>query len=663
MSNKHFLIIFYIFGTTIYFIYTLHYPIFLDFNAIGDDALFIQQAKSIISGEWLGKYNSYTLIKGPFYSIFLAFNYLIGTNIVLLQSFLFILSLFIFIKVVRDIFFSNDISKNKLYSYCIFLFYIFVLFDQRLLSTRIIRDNIYIPITIITLSSPIYAFIYSKRCNIPLFSFFGLFVGFFYITREEGIWILPYLALIFILGFIHNKKKYTAKYYIMNNIFIFIFSSLTILTLSLINYIYYNTFTINEIKYSSFTEAYKNLRSVNVGDQKQYLSIPKKTRESIYKISDSFNDIKYYIENDPTTNILLSTSCDLYPHLCGDYTDGHFLWAFRYAVDSAGHYNTPQQAESFYKKISSDIKNSCENGYISCTKPIFSFMHTMPEKFFTKILLSSLDATKNILYINFNPYNNKSSNIYTNDAGDMINILGNPRYSYKNNIISYISGWYYSEDRTWISLSCFSKYHDGFVKIVPEKLESPDVSAHFNDPLSNKQRFTLRNIDKACLLFFENDDKDYIKIENIHSNIQIQTKKEKSILYIDKAIYPIDRKNLIFLFEKFFIYSYKILIPVYFSIGLISFLATFFILVIKKKIHYTFTIASSLWLLFILRIFILSVINITSFPAFSVEYLKPAQAVIHISSLFSILTLIYTVKNINSLPNFTIKFWKRNISE
>lgn len=647
----YFFIIFYTLVTAIYISYVLHYPIFLDLNAIGDDTLFMQQAKSIISGEWLGKYNSYTLIKGPFYSIFLAFNYLLGTNIVLLQSFLFIFSLFIFIKVTKNIFISEENPYNNLYYSCIFLFYIFILFDQRIMSTRIIRDNIYTPLTIITISSFIYIFFYSNKCRIYFFSFLGLFVGFFYITREEGIWIFPYLITISILGIIYNIKKCTIKYYIINNIFILIFTILTISTISLLNYIYYNTFTINEIKYSSFTEAYKNLRSVNVNNHKQYLSIPKKTRESIYKISNSFNELRNYIENDPTTNNLLSTSCDLYPHLCGDYTDGHFLWAFRYAVDSAGYYNTPKQAEYFYKKISSDIKNSCENGYISCAKPLFSFIHTLPEKFFKKIMISSLNAIKKILYIDFYQYNSFSSNIYVNNAEDIINILGNPRYLYKNNVINYISGWYYSKNENWISLSCFSKYHNSFIKIVPERLESPDISAYFNNPLSTKQRFILRNIDKSCLLYFEDDDKNYIKIENIHSNFYIKTKNEKSFFYVDKVIYPTDRGSYIYLFENFFIYTYKILTPFYFFIGLISFFITFFILMMNKKINYVFLVTFSLWILFASRILVLSIIDVTSFPALSVEYLKPAQALAYISSLFSLLTLIYTIKNINFLSN------------
>jgi hypothetical protein len=43
-----------------------------------DDALFIRLANSIANGEWLGEYDKLTLIKAPFYPLFIATNYLLG---------------------------------------------------------------------------------------------------------------------------------------------------------------------------------------------------------------------------------------------------------------------------------------------------------------------------------------------------------------------------------------------------------------------------------------------------------------------------------------------------------------------------------------------------------------------------------------------------------
>ena len=52
-----------------------------------DDALFINHAISISTGQWLGLFNDTTLVKGPGYPLFLALcNMLFGINIAIAQS-------------------------------------------------------------------------------------------------------------------------------------------------------------------------------------------------------------------------------------------------------------------------------------------------------------------------------------------------------------------------------------------------------------------------------------------------------------------------------------------------------------------------------------------------------------------------------------------------
>ena len=55
-----------------------HTPMTLLADAFGDDATFIRAANTLLSGNYLGDYNSATLTKGPGYSIFLALGHLTG---------------------------------------------------------------------------------------------------------------------------------------------------------------------------------------------------------------------------------------------------------------------------------------------------------------------------------------------------------------------------------------------------------------------------------------------------------------------------------------------------------------------------------------------------------------------------------------------------------
>ncbi|HEX9011945.1 MAG TPA: hypothetical protein VF813_00460, partial [Anaerolineaceae bacterium] len=53
-------------------------PLLVNGNAGHDDLLFIKLASNILHGSWLGSYNQFTLIKGPFYPIFIDLSFLSG---------------------------------------------------------------------------------------------------------------------------------------------------------------------------------------------------------------------------------------------------------------------------------------------------------------------------------------------------------------------------------------------------------------------------------------------------------------------------------------------------------------------------------------------------------------------------------------------------------
>ena len=63
-----------------------------------DDYLFIKLAKNILSGQWLGPYDHYTLIKGPGFPLFLAVVHHLGLPLLFAQQLLY--SLFSVLVVV-----------------------------------------------------------------------------------------------------------------------------------------------------------------------------------------------------------------------------------------------------------------------------------------------------------------------------------------------------------------------------------------------------------------------------------------------------------------------------------------------------------------------------------------------------------------------------------
>jgi len=56
------------------------------------DALYAALALALLNRDWLGSYTSLTLVKGPFYSMWLAFNALLGAPLLVSQAVLYLLA-------------------------------------------------------------------------------------------------------------------------------------------------------------------------------------------------------------------------------------------------------------------------------------------------------------------------------------------------------------------------------------------------------------------------------------------------------------------------------------------------------------------------------------------------------------------------------------------
>ena len=68
-----------------------------------DDSWVVSHAVNILKKDWFGPYDQFTLIKGPFSPLLLAFSTFIGTTFVQLNAALYCLGCFVFVVSVRPI--------------------------------------------------------------------------------------------------------------------------------------------------------------------------------------------------------------------------------------------------------------------------------------------------------------------------------------------------------------------------------------------------------------------------------------------------------------------------------------------------------------------------------------------------------------------------------
>ena len=187
-SPPKWLIYFYVIALSLaYVIVRVHTPLTLYPGAPHDDGLFMSLGRSLAEGHWLGPYTEFTLMKGPGYPAFLAVANWLGISASLAHALFYCAASVFFVA----------IAQRFVKSYLISGLLLALLLGQLLPTTvyfdRILREQI-------TGSQLLFLFaaaggaLFSareKKWRLLFAALTGFFLGWLWLTREEGVWILP----------------------------------------------------------------------------------------------------------------------------------------------------------------------------------------------------------------------------------------------------------------------------------------------------------------------------------------------------------------------------------------------------------------------------------------------------------------------------------------
>ena len=336
-----------------------------------DEGHFLEQGMTIYKGDWLGSYNHFTLIKGPFYPMFLALNRFIGLPLLLSELLLYISACFLVVTVIRKIVKSNIFS--------IFLFSL-LLFNPIIYTTtltKVLREGIYPAMAILSLfsiASLYFSFLEKEKLSIRWIILSGLVLSGFWLTKEDGIWLFP--AIIFLAGFFIFKLikgKRLTKNAILTLIVPFIILLSTVNLICIINQWNYGIYEVVEFNNTEFKDAYGSLTRIKPDTQKLYIPVNKTTREKLYAVVPAFNELK---EGEPIFNVWSTYNpyCEKLPHACNEIAGGWFMWSLRDVVAYKGYYENSQKAKEYYKRLSTEINEACDSEKLDCYPMRSSFL-------------------------------------------------------------------------------------------------------------------------------------------------------------------------------------------------------------------------------------------------------------------------------------------------
>lgn len=611
----------------------MHLPVSIYAHAGHDDGWFLNMARAIISGRWFGDYNHMSLIKGPTYPFFLALNNAFGFPISLPTAVLHICSVGLLYKLLRALGLPGLIAV---------LISALLLFEPAQFPIRVIRDNIYTPLTLLAFFG--FALVClrpNKRPNKWLIVSTGTAAGLYWLTREEGVWILPGLFILGLYGlYVRRKEASEILYFSRTSMLYIMCATMPIFLIGLGNYVAYGKFAQVSVKTSEFRSALESMSYVHAGREVQYLPVSREKRQLIYAESPAFRELEPFLEDQ--LKGWMEWGCIVHPKTCGDYAGGWFMWALRDAVYLAGHSSNLASESIFYQRIADEIEIACEAAKLSCTTGLIPYMPSMTKEARQMLIGKILNA---VLFTSFHRGIAIHGGFSTDPGNFAADFIGRPESmpGQQARTIS-LNGWFGPQSNDWIEVRCKSPHKTPVIPIKRQK--SPDIVSHFGDPAADQQRFdfTISNFE-ACNIGVVGQPDAVISLASMQRESPVSYKLGQYSLQLDNVnVPPSPLSNAWFPVKKYLLSLYQIISPILFFSGGVAFLAICIARVFGAgRISDLMVLTSSLWVIYIARILIIVLVDITSFPAINSLYLMPAYS---ISLLAAALSLVIFGKNV-----------------
>jgi hypothetical protein len=343
-----------------------------------DDQLFVKLGWYISRGEWLGPYDFKTLIKGPFYPLFIAGVHAIGVPLLMAQHLLYALFSLVAVIAIRPA------VRNR---WLLLMLLTFLLFNLGTYSSptsqRLLRDGIYPALVglVLACGTGLLLRVTSPRGEgrlLPWSLGLGVALSGYWLTREESVFLMPSTAILLVAALAavirqHWLQRTTQagkpqRVWAMVRpvamlVLPWIVLSGSLLSISYLNYRYYGFFGTNELKAPWMTAAYGALARIKSSSTDRYVPAPRDARERAYEVSPTFAQLRSNIEGQPG-QFWQMISENQERRSKGDIAGGWFIFALRGAVAANGHSNSIADAEKFYRAMASEINDACDSGKI-----------------------------------------------------------------------------------------------------------------------------------------------------------------------------------------------------------------------------------------------------------------------------------------------------------
>jgi hypothetical protein len=211
----------------------------------------------------------------------------------------------------------------------------------------------------------------------------GVVGGCYWLTREEGAWLLPTVAVLAWPWLADTLRGVRSRGMAglrgaVPGLFVPVSAFLlVVLTVNAINFVAYGVFRNNDFRSGPFPEAYGALARIKHGEWRRYVVVPRESRQWAYAASPAARELAPYLDGEMGRRWVATSrgypkpwGCADDPQTCGDeILSGWFVWALRDAAAAAGHHGSATAADAYYRRLASEINGACDRLAIPCREP------------------------------------------------------------------------------------------------------------------------------------------------------------------------------------------------------------------------------------------------------------------------------------------------------
>ena len=631
---------------------SLNVPLLFLHTLVYDDGLFMRLAINLARGAWLGHFDQLTLVKGPGYPTFLAVTGWFGIPLSAAHGLFQILALAITGWAV------GRLTSSWVLGALVFL--VLAIHPAGFLVElhRVVRDQIYWAQTLLIFSLFAVLFLAPPRGRATAMVLGGLagsILGWAWLTREEGLWFLPGLSLLFVGATFINRKESGKLVELAKNTVMAAGLFLAVHAAFMTgNRIAYGSFVGVDVKERNFVAALNALQTVDTGSRTPYVSVPLAARSEVAENSSLFEPLAASL-----TGALLAkwgqVSCGVYKETCGDIAGGWFLWALRDAAAANGFYQSPQMAAQKFGQIAEEITTACSDGRLRCRQSWVSYLPAMAETQWLSLPRSLLAVATKVAFLD--PQVHIATQLQTRlspitDASRAAfehywAFLNYPRITQQASWRVTARGWYYdSQSVEWPVFKIYTETGEEVQLSVITRIASPDLQKHFSDDRAGWNRWEIAfRCPNACTLAALTYKRPELRLPM--SDRPLSASLGTAQVYLDSVSYrdptPNSAELVATYLREILVQLYRVAAPILLSVGLLAALAAIVrncTIGARQASSSILLAALAAWALVATRIGILALIDASSFPAANFLYAAPAIYLAAVAALLSIAALL-----------------------